>query len=130
MFPRRILIGSHSLSPVAFFSPSMEESIFIDDELQGVDGNEDESLFPSTSSLEHVLASIIEAEAPQATTSSTTVVEASQIEGEIVSERGAPSHIQKAHPPQQIIGNLNEGNSFLEASSYLLLLKYDICFPL
>jgi hypothetical protein len=35
-------------------------------------------------------------------------VEASQVEGEIVSEQGAPSHIQKAHPPQQIIGNLNE----------------------
>jgi hypothetical protein len=35
-------------------------------------------------------------------------VEVSQVEGEIVSEPGAPSHIQKAHPPQQIIGNLNE----------------------
>jgi hypothetical protein len=28
--------------------------------------------------------------------------------GEIISEQGAPSHIQKAHPPQQIIGNLSE----------------------
>jgi hypothetical protein len=35
-------------------------------------------------------------------------VEASQVEGEIVSEPRAPSHIQKRHPPQQIIGNLNE----------------------
>jgi hypothetical protein len=35
-------------------------------------------------------------------------VEASQVEGEIISEQGAPSHIQKAHPPQQIISNLNE----------------------
>jgi hypothetical protein len=35
-------------------------------------------------------------------------VEASRVEGEIFSESGAPSHIQKAHPPQQIIGNLNE----------------------
>jgi hypothetical protein len=35
-------------------------------------------------------------------------VEASWIEGEIISESGAPSHIQMAHPPQQIIGNLNE----------------------
>jgi hypothetical protein len=35
-------------------------------------------------------------------------VEASRVEGEIVSEPGAPSHIQKAHPPQQIIGNLNK----------------------
>jgi hypothetical protein len=35
-------------------------------------------------------------------------VEASRIEGEIISDQGAPCHIQKAHPPQQIIGNLNE----------------------
>jgi hypothetical protein len=35
-------------------------------------------------------------------------VEASWIEGKIISEPGAPSHIQKVHPPQQIIGNLNE----------------------
>jgi hypothetical protein len=38
---------------------------------------------------------------PQATTSSasTAAVEASQVDGEIISELGAPSHIQKAHPP-------------------------------
>jgi hypothetical protein len=30
------------------------------------------------------------------------------LRGKIVSEPGAPSHIQKAHPPQHIIGNLNE----------------------
>jgi hypothetical protein len=35
-------------------------------------------------------------------------VEASRVEGEIVSEPGALSHIQKVHPPRQIIGNLNE----------------------
>jgi hypothetical protein len=35
-------------------------------------------------------------------------VEASRVEGEIISESGALSHIQKSHPPQQIIGNLNE----------------------
>jgi hypothetical protein len=35
-------------------------------------------------------------------------VEESRVEGESISEAGAPSHIQKAHPPQQIIGNLNE----------------------
>jgi hypothetical protein len=35
-------------------------------------------------------------------------VEASRVEGEIISKQGAPSHIQKAHPPQQIICNLNE----------------------
>jgi hypothetical protein len=86
----------------------MEESIFVDEGLQGVDGDEDEPLLPSTSSPKHVPASTLEAEAPQATTSATAAVEASWVEGEIVSEPGAPSHIQKAHPPQQIIGNLNE----------------------
>jgi hypothetical protein len=86
----------------------MEESIFVDEGLQGVDGDEDEPLLPSTSSLEHVSASTLEAEAPQATTYSTAAVEGSQVEGEIVSEPRAPSHIQKAHPPQQIINNLNE----------------------
>jgi hypothetical protein len=86
----------------------MDESIFIDEGLQGVDGDEDEPLLPSISSPEHVPTSTLEAEASHATTSSTATVEASQVEGEIISERGAPSHIQKRHPPQQIIGNLNE----------------------
>jgi hypothetical protein len=63
---------------------------------------------PATSSPEPVPASILEAEAPQPTTSSTAVVEASRVEGEIISELGASSHIQKTHPPQQIIDNLNE----------------------
>jgi hypothetical protein len=85
----------------------MEESTFVDEGLQGMDGDKDEPLHPSTSSAESVPASTIEAEAPQATTSSTTVVEVSQVEREIISEQGAPSHIYKAHPPQQIIGNLN-----------------------
>jgi hypothetical protein len=77
----------------------MEESIFTDEGLQGIDADEDETLLPTTSSPEHVPSSTLEAEAPQATTSSTAVVEASWVEGEIVSEPGAPSHIQKAHPP-------------------------------
>jgi hypothetical protein len=47
-------------------------------------------------------------EAHQATTYSIAAVEASQIEGEIISDQGASSHIQKAQTPQQIIGNLNE----------------------
>jgi hypothetical protein len=87
----------------------MEESIFIDEGLQGVDGDEDDPLLPSTSSPEPVPASTLQAEDPQATTSSTAVVGASRVEGEIISKSGAPSHIQKAHPPQQIISNLNEG---------------------
>jgi hypothetical protein len=59
----------------------MEESIFIDEGLQGVDGDEDEPLLPSTSSPEPVHASTLEAEAPQATTSSTAVMEVSRVEG-------------------------------------------------
>jgi hypothetical protein len=71
----------------------MGESIFVDEGLQGVDGDEDEPLLSSTSSSKPVPASTLEAEAPQPTTSSTTVVEVSRVEGEIISEPGAPSHI-------------------------------------
>jgi hypothetical protein len=97
----------------------IEESIFVDEELQGVNGDEDKPLLPSTSSPEHVSAFTLEAEAPQATTSSTTVVEASWVEGEIISESGAPSHVQKTHPPQQIIGNLNKRVTRSSRSAHL-----------
>jgi hypothetical protein len=97
----------------------MEESIFVDEGLQGIDGDKDEPLFPSTSSPEHVPASTLEVEVPQATTSSTAVVEASQVDGEIISQTGAPSHIQKAHPPQQIINNLNERVTCSSRSAHL-----------
>jgi hypothetical protein len=97
----------------------MEESIFLDEGLQGVDGDKDEPLLPSTSSPDLVPASTFEAEAPHATTSSTAVVEVSQVVGEIVSERGAPSHIQKRHPPHQIIGNLNERVTRSSRSAHL-----------
>jgi hypothetical protein len=43
----------------------------------------------------------------------------SQVEGEIVSVLGAPSHIQKAHPSQQIIGNLNERVTHSSRSAHL-----------
>jgi hypothetical protein len=78
----------------------MEESIFIDEELQGLDGDVDKPLLLSTSSPELVPTFTLEAEAPQATTSSTATIEVSRVEGKIISEQGAPSHIQKAHPPQ------------------------------
>jgi hypothetical protein len=97
----------------------MDESIFVGEGLQGVDGDKDESLLPSTSSPEPVPASTLEAEAPQATTSSTAAVEASQVEGEINSKPGAPSYIQKAHPHQQIIGNLNERVTHFLRSAHL-----------
>jgi hypothetical protein len=77
----------------------LEESIFVDEGLQGIDGDEDEPLLPSTSSSKPVPASTLEAETRHATTSSTAAVEALRVEGEIISERGAPSHIQKRHPP-------------------------------
>jgi hypothetical protein len=97
----------------------MEESIFVDEGLKGVDGDEDEPLLPSTSSPEYVPASTLEAEAPQATTSSTAAMEASRVEGEIISEQGAPSDVHKAHPPQQIIGNLNERVTRSSRSAHL-----------
>jgi hypothetical protein len=48
----------------------MEENIFVDEGLQSVDGDEDEPLLLFTSSPKHVPVSTLEAEAPQATTSS------------------------------------------------------------
>jgi hypothetical protein len=71
----------------------MEENIFVDEGLQGIDNGEDEPLRPSTSSPEHVPVSTLEVEAPQATIFSTATVNASRVEGEIVSEPGALSHI-------------------------------------
>jgi hypothetical protein len=97
----------------------MEEIIFIDEGLQDVDDDEDETLLPSTSSPEHVPASTLEAEAPQPTTSSTAAVEGSRVEGEIVFEPGALSHIQKVHSPQYIIGNLNERITHSSRLAYL-----------
>jgi hypothetical protein len=78
----------------------IEESTFVDEGLQSVDGDEDDPLFPSTLSPGHVPASTLEVEAPQANTSSTAAVEVSRVEREIISELGAPSQIQKVHPPQ------------------------------
>jgi hypothetical protein len=96
-----------------------KENIFIDDGLQDVDGDEDKPPLPSISSPEHVSASTLEAETPQATTSSTAAVGASRVDGEIVSKLEASSHIQKAHPLQQIIGNLNERTTCSSRSVHL-----------
>jgi hypothetical protein len=97
----------------------MEESIFVDEGLHGVDGDEDDPLLPSTSLPEPVPASTLEAEAPQATTSSTAVVEVSRVEEETIFESGAPSNIRKAHPHHQIIGNLNERITRSSMSAHL-----------
>jgi hypothetical protein len=98
----------------------MEESIFLDEELQGLEGDEDEHIAPaSTSSPKLVSASTLEAEAPQVATSSSIGVHVSWIEGEINSKNGDPSHIQKAHPPQQIVGNLNERVTRSSRSTHL-----------
>jgi hypothetical protein len=55
----------------------IEESIFVDEGLKDVDGDKDKPILLSTSSPEFVPAFTHEAEAPQATTSSTSAVEAS-----------------------------------------------------
>jgi hypothetical protein len=88
--------------------------------------DEDEPLLPSTSSPEHVPSSTLEAETPQATTSFTAVVEVSWVEGEIIFEQGAPSHVQKAHPPQQIINNLNERVTCSSRSAHLTCFTYTL----
>jgi hypothetical protein len=101
----------------------MEESIFVDEGLQGIDGDEDEPLLPFTSSPEPVPALTLEAQAPQTTTSFTTAVDASCVEGEIISELGPSSHVQKAHPPQQIIGNLNKRVTWSSRLAHLSCFK-------
>jgi hypothetical protein len=95
------------------------ENIFVDEELQGFDGDGGDPLHLSTLSPESVPAFTLEAEASQAITSSTAAVETSRVEGEIISESGALSHIQKAHPPQQIIDNLNERVTWFSRSAHL-----------
>jgi hypothetical protein len=87
--------------------------------VQCVNGVEDDPLLPSTSLPEPVPDFTLKAEAPQATTSSTPTVEVSRVEGEIISESGAPSHIHKAHPPRQIIDNLNERVTRSSRSAHL-----------
>jgi hypothetical protein len=72
-----------------------------------------------TSSLEPIPASTLEVEAPQAASSSSVGVHASGIEEEIDFENGVSSHIQKAHLPQQIIGNLNERVTWSSRLSHL-----------
>jgi hypothetical protein len=60
----------------------MNESIFVDEELQGFEGDNDEHIVPaSTSSPQLVPASTLEVEAPQAATSFSAGVHASGIEG-------------------------------------------------
>jgi hypothetical protein len=71
----------------------IKESIFVDEELQGFKGDEDDPLCPATSSPEHVPASRLEAKARPTTISFTAVVEASRVEGEIIFKLGTPSHI-------------------------------------
>jgi hypothetical protein len=73
----------------------IEESIFIDEGLQGIDGDEDEPLLPSTSSLEPVPAFTLEVETPQATTSSTAAVEASRVEGRSYLSRVLPTMFRR-----------------------------------
>jgi hypothetical protein len=46
-------------------------------------------------------------------------VEVSRVEGEIIYEPGPPSHVLKVHPPQQIIGNLNERVTRSSRSAHL-----------
>jgi hypothetical protein len=55
----------------------IEASIFVDEELQGFDRDEDELLLLSTSLPKLVPASTVQVEAPRATTSSTAAAEAS-----------------------------------------------------
>ena len=86
----------------------MEESIFVEEDLQGLDDDDDESFHPTSELVP--AASTTPAEGPEASTSTSAAVEPAPavVEGEVRSEREAPHHIQRQHPPQQMIGNLYE----------------------
>jgi hypothetical protein len=73
----------------------IEESIIVDEGLQSIDGDEDESLLPSTSSPEPVPTSTFEVEPPQATTSSIAAVEASRVEGRSSPSRELPLTLKR-----------------------------------
>jgi hypothetical protein len=73
----------------------MEESIIVDEGLQGINGDEDESLLPSTSSPEPIPTSTFEVEPPQATTSSIAAVEASWVEGRSSPSRKLPLTLKR-----------------------------------
>jgi hypothetical protein len=70
----------------------MEESIFVDEGLKSVDGDEDKPLLPSTSSPELIHASTLEVEAHRATTPFTAAVDVSWIKGKIIFKQGALSY--------------------------------------
>jgi hypothetical protein len=71
----------------------MEKSIFVDEEIQSFDRDKDGPLLSSISSLELVPASTLEVEATLATTSFIATVVALRVEGKIISDQVAPSHI-------------------------------------
>jgi hypothetical protein len=68
----------------------IEESIFVDEELQSFNHDKDETLLPSISSPELVPAFTLEAEAPQATTSSTAAVRHHELMGRSSPTRELP----------------------------------------
>jgi hypothetical protein len=68
----------------------IEESIFVDEGLYDIDGDEDEPLLPFISSPEPLPVFTFEAEAPHITTSSTVTVQTSRVEGRSSSSRVLP----------------------------------------
>jgi hypothetical protein len=75
----------------------MEESIFIDEGLQGIDGDEDEPLHHHSNLflLPHLKQRLLVLLPPPQ-----QQWRRHRLRLEIISEKGAPSHVQKAHSPQ------------------------------
>jgi hypothetical protein len=68
----------------------IEKSIFVDEGLYDIDGDENEPLLPFISSPEPLPVFTFEAEAPHITTSSTVAVQTSRVEGRSSSSRVLP----------------------------------------
>ena len=98
----------------------MQESIFVDEDLQDLTDDGDVPLHPAASSPTDIVpASTTGVEGPHAATSSSADIDPASPsasatapaapatgEGEFQSRREAPRYIQKDHPPEHMIGNL------------------------
>ena len=89
----------------------MSESIFVDGNLPVLYDDEDDPLLPAiTPASKLAPASSTPAEGHASSTSSSTAFGPTPVafDGEIISQRKAPQHIQRRYHPQLMIGDLGE----------------------
>jgi hypothetical protein len=83
------------------------KKIFEDDDSREHDGDDGEAPAMHVPSTSTTTTTVQDGPSPTPTTMQQDQVEAAA-EGEVVSRREAPRHVQVDHPPLRIIGNINE----------------------